>query len=377
MSKVLETQDHLLILADQEEIFEEQWTPVYTSLLHDKHLSLYAKMVQINLLSYCMGTSQCWPSLTSMCDDLTISLSTARRALTDLERAGWLKRHKRVRDNGSQTSNLYIVRKKSPNPRWVNGGGNDDSTTSPTDGTPLPAEAVLHTGKCIEAGGGQGVSPAAPLQEAVPVNQTSPPPVAAQVTSSPAGKEFSGDDAEADRLARGLEGVSLKRRFDHNDIRRLVHECITGRGYRAEEILPAYEEYKARYEGKHPDGVLRYALPLAAWLSPRGDGIAHDISTLRRKRRRGIPTAGTPLPAEAAARTEKRTDEERRLALEQKDAEYAELVRAAQLAGAALTKATIARAPAEVKEELRAKMNMAFAAAESYYERQRGAGEAA
>lgn len=41
--------------------------------------------------------------------DMSLSRSTVKRALTDLEQHGYLQKIPRYRDNGSSTSNLYSV----------------------------------------------------------------------------------------------------------------------------------------------------------------------------------------------------------------------------------------------------------------------------
>ena len=48
-------------------------------------------------------------SYTPNCSDTKLSRSTVKRALNDLERAGFVKRLTRHRDNGGQTSNLYML----------------------------------------------------------------------------------------------------------------------------------------------------------------------------------------------------------------------------------------------------------------------------
>lgn len=52
---------------------------------------------------------RCWPGIKRIAADLHLSRSTVKRALADLERAGFLTRQERRRENGSRTSNLYII----------------------------------------------------------------------------------------------------------------------------------------------------------------------------------------------------------------------------------------------------------------------------
>ena len=49
------------------------------------------------------------PPRATICADTKLSRSTVKRALNDLERAGFVKRLIRHRENGGQTSNLYML----------------------------------------------------------------------------------------------------------------------------------------------------------------------------------------------------------------------------------------------------------------------------
>ena len=51
----------------------------------------------------------CFPSIRTICDDLHISRSTAKRALGDLVAAGYLRKEHRFREYGGQTSNMYYL----------------------------------------------------------------------------------------------------------------------------------------------------------------------------------------------------------------------------------------------------------------------------
>lgn len=61
-------------------------------------------------LSRCsdMKTRQCYPSLKTIAKHCNLSVTTVRRALTDLENGGWIDIAQRFTDNG-QESNLYTV----------------------------------------------------------------------------------------------------------------------------------------------------------------------------------------------------------------------------------------------------------------------------
>jgi DNA-binding MarR family transcriptional regulator len=51
----------------------------------------------------------CFPAVPTIAGDLSLSESTVRRAINDLEKSKLIRREIRTRDNGSQTSNLFIV----------------------------------------------------------------------------------------------------------------------------------------------------------------------------------------------------------------------------------------------------------------------------
>lgn len=61
-------------------------------------------------LSRCsdLKTKQCYPSLKKIAKHCNLSVTTVRRALTDLENDGWINIAQRFTDNG-QESNLYTV----------------------------------------------------------------------------------------------------------------------------------------------------------------------------------------------------------------------------------------------------------------------------
>jgi len=55
------------------------------------------------------GSGSCWPGIKTIARGLNLSPRTVQRALNDLERAGYIERQRRHRENGSCTSNLYII----------------------------------------------------------------------------------------------------------------------------------------------------------------------------------------------------------------------------------------------------------------------------
>ena len=62
------------------------------------------------LKSMSASKGECWPGIKTIAANLSMSKSTVKRALADLERHGYIKKESRHRDNGSFTSNLYRMK---------------------------------------------------------------------------------------------------------------------------------------------------------------------------------------------------------------------------------------------------------------------------
>ena len=81
------------------------------SIYAEDRLPHRCKTVYIYLKDRSAASGSCWPGVKTIARDLGLSRSTVRRALKELERSGWVQRHARYRENGSRTSNLYILLK--------------------------------------------------------------------------------------------------------------------------------------------------------------------------------------------------------------------------------------------------------------------------
>ena len=51
----------------------------------------------------------CFPAISTIAADLKMSKSTVKRALSDLEKAKYLRHERRYRQSGGNSSNLYFV----------------------------------------------------------------------------------------------------------------------------------------------------------------------------------------------------------------------------------------------------------------------------
>ncbi len=80
----------------------------------DDALGHRAKAVYLYLRDRSDAEGMCWPGIKTIASDLGLSRSTVKRALSDLERSGYLERTSRFRENGSHTSNLYTLLPRPP-----------------------------------------------------------------------------------------------------------------------------------------------------------------------------------------------------------------------------------------------------------------------
>ena len=77
--------------------------------IYQEDLSPRSKLVYMYLKDRANKDGQCWPAIQTIGRDLGLSRSTVKRALKDLERTELLTRQGRKRENGGDTSNLYLV----------------------------------------------------------------------------------------------------------------------------------------------------------------------------------------------------------------------------------------------------------------------------
>lgn len=68
-----------------------------------------AKLVYIYLYDRMDKERKSWPGINTIAKDLSVSRSTVKRAVKDLERAGLIQKEPHFRENGSATSNRYYM----------------------------------------------------------------------------------------------------------------------------------------------------------------------------------------------------------------------------------------------------------------------------
>ncbi len=81
----------------------------FRKLYEHEDLSHRAKSVYIYLYDRCDKQKKAWPSVKRIAKDLSISVSTVRRAVKDLEKAGLVRKEYARRPNGSFSSNRYYL----------------------------------------------------------------------------------------------------------------------------------------------------------------------------------------------------------------------------------------------------------------------------
>ena len=81
----------------------------YFTKLYQTDLPHRAKLVYIYLHDRMDSEKKAWPGLGTTAKDLSLSRSTVKRAVKDLEQAGLIRKEPHFRENGSATSNRYYL----------------------------------------------------------------------------------------------------------------------------------------------------------------------------------------------------------------------------------------------------------------------------
>ena len=77
--------------------------------LYRSDLPPRATAVYLYLYQQCNKEDSCFPAIKTICQDIKLSRSTVKRAIHDLIQAGFIKKVRRYRENGANSSNLYIL----------------------------------------------------------------------------------------------------------------------------------------------------------------------------------------------------------------------------------------------------------------------------
>lgn len=81
------------------------FTSIYASELPHRAITVY-----MYLRDRADRNGRCYPAIGTIAKELKLSRSTVKRAITDLEKSGWLSKEQRWRESGGKSSNLYCVK---------------------------------------------------------------------------------------------------------------------------------------------------------------------------------------------------------------------------------------------------------------------------
>lgn len=81
----------------------------YYASLYSSELPHRAVSVYMYLRDRCDKDGKCYPAIGTIARELKLSRSTVKRAISDLETSGYLRKEQRWRENGGKSSNLYYV----------------------------------------------------------------------------------------------------------------------------------------------------------------------------------------------------------------------------------------------------------------------------
>ncbi len=82
----------------------------YFSSLYASELPHRAVAVYMYLHDRGDKDGKCYPAIGTIAKELKLSRSTVKRAITDLEKTGHLRKENRWRENGGKSSNMYYVK---------------------------------------------------------------------------------------------------------------------------------------------------------------------------------------------------------------------------------------------------------------------------
>jgi DNA-binding MarR family transcriptional regulator len=86
--------------------------PFFNQIYEDSELTHRAKLVYVYLHDRMDDERKAWPGINRIAADLSLSRSTVKRAVKDLEKAGYVRKEAAYRErNMSRTSNRYHILK--------------------------------------------------------------------------------------------------------------------------------------------------------------------------------------------------------------------------------------------------------------------------
>ena len=80
--------------------------------LYRTELPHRAVAVYIYLADRTNENNECWPAIPTIASDLKLSVSTVRRGIRDLKKAGFIETEQRYRKKGGKSSLLFRLKKE-------------------------------------------------------------------------------------------------------------------------------------------------------------------------------------------------------------------------------------------------------------------------
>jgi len=81
----------------------------YFGKLYQEEIPSRAKTVYMYLKDRSNAQGECWPAIKTIARDTSMSVSTVKRAIEDLLKCGLLRKERRYRENGGNSSNRYFL----------------------------------------------------------------------------------------------------------------------------------------------------------------------------------------------------------------------------------------------------------------------------
>lgn len=82
----------------------------YFGKLYQEEIPSRAKTVYMYLKDRSNAQGECWPAIKTIARDTSMSVSTVKRAIDDLLKNGLLRKERRFRESGGNSSNRYFIR---------------------------------------------------------------------------------------------------------------------------------------------------------------------------------------------------------------------------------------------------------------------------
>lgn len=100
-----------LEIKQEENPAREEGMCVRTKKIYEAELPHRAVAVYLYLQDRANAEGTCYPAIGTIARELNLSVSTVKRAISDLEKKGFLRKKQRWRENGGRSSLLYEILK--------------------------------------------------------------------------------------------------------------------------------------------------------------------------------------------------------------------------------------------------------------------------